>query len=80
MIKKVTLNSNGVRMLLKSDEAMQICKDYAYKAQAKLGEGYNVTYRTGRYRANAEVAAVSEKAIRENRKKNSILKAVYGGD
>lgn len=80
MIKKVTLVSKGVRELLQSKEAMQLCKDYAYKAQKKLGEGYNVTYMTGKNRVNAEVAAVSAKAIRENMKHNTILKAVSGGD
>lgn len=76
MIKKVTLNSKGVREMLKSQEAMQICKDYAYSAQAKLGSGYDVTYMTGKLRVNAEVAAVSKKAIQENLKGNTILKAV----
>lgn len=80
MIKKVTLVSKGVRELLQSKEAMQLCKDYAYKAQEKLGEGYSVTYMIGKNRVNAEVAAVSAKAIRENMKHNTILKAVSGGD
>lgn len=76
MIKKVTLNSTGVKALLKSDEALQICKDYAYSAQSKLGSGYEVTYMKGRLRANAEVAAVSKAAKLENMKNNTILKAV----
>ena len=80
MIKKVTLVSKGVRELLQSDEAMQLCQDYAYKAQQRLGPGYEVTYMTGKYRVNAEVAAVSAKAIQENMKHNTILKAVGSSD
>lgn len=75
-IKKVTLSSKGIREMLKSKEAMQVCKDYAYAAQSKLGSGYEVTYMTGQLRVNAEVAAVSKEAIQENLKNNTILKAV----
>lgn len=73
---KVKLNRSGVRALLKSAEMMQICKDHAYATQAALGDGYEVTYRTGKNRANAEVAAVSREARRENRRHNTILKAL----
>lgn len=73
---KVVLNSVGVRNLLKSQEMLQICKDHAYSAQSKLGDGYEVTYRTGKKRVNAEIAAVSSEARRENSKNNTILKAV----
>ena len=76
---KVTLNRQGVRQLLRSDEMLTICKDYAYAAQSRLGEGYEVSYMKGKNRVNAEVAAVSPEAIRENRKKNTILKAVTSG-
>lgn len=75
---KIKLNRAGVRSLLRSPEMMQICKDHAYAAQSRLGEGYEVTYRTGNNRVNAEVAAVSTASRRENRKHNTILKAVKG--
>ncbi|MCC8181528.1 MAG: hypothetical protein LIO45_00890 [Clostridiales bacterium] len=73
---KVTLNRSGVRQLLRSQEMMNLCTKYAYTAQAKLGDGYGVTYRTGKNRVNAEVGAISEKAIRENLENNTILKAL----
>lgn len=76
---RVKLVRSGVRQLLRSPEMMQICKDYAYRAQNSLGAGYEVTYRTGRNRVNAEVAAVSAEARRENIKNNTILKALGGG-
>lgn len=75
---KVTLKSSGIRKLLRSDEVLQECKDYAYRARARLGDGYSVNYRKGKVRANAEIAAESPEARRENLKKNTLLKAVTG--
>ena len=72
----IKLNRSGVRELLRSDEMLQICKDYAYSAQAKLGDGYEVTYMKGKNRANAEVAAVTWKAKVANWRNNLILKAL----
>lgn len=76
---KVTLNRSGVRSLLQSQEMMDICKSYAFSAQSKLGDGYSVTYQTGKNRVNAEVAAITTEAIRENAQNNTILKALGGG-
>lgn len=73
---KIKLNRAGVRALLKSDEMLDICKDHAYRAQSKLGDGYEVTYRKGKNRVNASVGAITPKARRENSKHNTIIKAV----
>lgn len=73
---KVELNSQGVKELLKSNEMMNICTEYAYSAQSKLGEGYIVTYHRGKNRVNASIMADTPEAIRENLKQNSILKAL----
>ena len=75
---KFQLNSEGVRSLLKSPEMMDICKSYATNAQARLGDGYEVTTMTGKTRVNAQIAATTIKAKRENAKHNTILKAVQG--
>jgi hypothetical protein len=75
---KFKLNRKGVRELLRSDACLQMCKNYAYSAQSRLGDGYDVSYRTGKNRANAEVAAVSHKAIQENLECNTILKSLRG--
>lgn len=75
---KFKLNRKGVRQLLRSDPCMQMCKKYAYSVQGRLGDGYEVTYRTGKNRVNAEVAAVSNKALVENLHSNTILKALGG--
>ena len=74
----IKLNRAGVRDLLRSEEAVEICESYANKAATQLGEGYEVTTFRGRNRANASVSAESPKAIRENLKSNTILKAVKG--
>ena len=73
---KIKLNREGVRQMLQSQEMLAICKEHAYAAQSKLGEGYEVTYRQGKNRVNAEIAAVSGKAVRENQKRNTKLKAL----
>ena len=75
---KIELNRKGVRELLQSAEMMDVCKEYAYKAKAKLGGGYEVSYQKGKNRVNASIAAVSRKAKRENLVKNTVLKAVKG--
>ena len=76
---KFKLNHQGVRELLRSDEAMAVCRSYADAAQSRLGEGYEVTTFTGRNRVNASVFAATVEARRENAANNSILKAVGGG-
>ena len=75
---KVKLNKRGVRSILQSQEMMQICKDHAYSAKSKLGDGYEVTYRKGKTRVNASIAAMSDRAKKENAKGNTILKALGG--
>lgn len=72
------LNSHGVRELLQSQEMMGICKQYASKAQSKLGEGYEVTTHTGKTRVNAQIKAETYKARKDNAENNSILKALRG--
>ncbi len=73
---KVELNHSGVRSMLRSKEMMEICEGYADAALSRLGSGYKVSSQVGKNRVNAEVAAVSAKAIRENSKDNAILKAL----
>lgn len=75
---KFVLNRDGVRDLMKSSEMMEVCKDYANGALSRLGDGYTVTTYVGKTRVNAEVAAETFKARRENSKDNTILKALRG--
>ena len=73
---KVELNRAGVRELLRSGEMMAECEKHANAALGRLGEGYAVTTQTGRNRVNAEVAAVTFKARRDNLENNTILRAL----
>lgn len=76
MSSKVELNSNGVRELLQSKEMMDICSELANEARAKCGRGYEVTTHKGRTRVNAEIAAVTRRAKKDNAKNNTILRAL----
>ena len=75
---KVKLNSKGVRALLKSQEMMNVCTKQAYTAQSKLGDGYEVSYKTYETRAVASIEATTPKTIKENLRHNTILKALKG--
>lgn len=75
---KLTLDRAGVRKLMKSPEMLELCKEIAFDAQSKLGEGYAVTYRTGKTRVNASIVAKTYQAQRENLEENTILKALRG--
>lgn len=75
---KFELNQAGVRELMQSSEMMAVCKEYADNALSRLGDGYQVTTMVGKTRVNAQVAAVTYRARKENSENNSILKAVRG--
>lgn len=75
---KFVLNREGVRELLRSKEMMAVCSEYANKALGNLGSGYEVSTYVGTNRVNAEVAAVSYEARKENSENNSILKSIRG--
>ena len=56
---------------------MDICTEYANNALGKLGDGYEVSTHTGANRVNAQIAAESFAARRENLNSNTIIKAVW---
>lgn len=73
---KVVLNRAGVRELMQSPEMQAILKEHADATAAALGEGYEVTTRVGKNRANAEVAAVTYQTRKDQLENNTILKAL----
>ena len=73
---KFELNKDGVRQLLQSPEMLNVCKSYADKAKNTLGEGYEVTTHIGKTRVNAEIAATTFKARKDNSENNTILRAL----
>lgn len=75
---KFELNRNGVKELMQSQEMKQICEDYANDALSRLGDGYEVTSMVGKTRVNAQIAAVTYAARKENLQENTILKSLRG--
>lgn len=76
---KFELNRAGVRELLRSQEMMNICREYADGVQARAGDGYEVTTHVGRNRVNASVHAETYEARKDNYDNNTLLKALGGG-
>ena len=72
------LNRDGVRQLMQSSEMMSVCKSYADRAMGALGDGYEVSTMTGKTRVNAQIAAVTYRARKENSENNTILKSLRG--
>ncbi len=76
---KFELDRGGVRELLRSPEALNICKGYAEQARSRAGEGYEVTTFVGANRANASVHAETYEARQDNYNNNTLLKSLGGG-
>ncbi|HEM2777305.1 TPA: hypothetical protein ACGOSD_001394 [Streptococcus suis] len=70
------LNRAGVRELLKSPEMQAVLTDKANGIRNRAGDGYASDIYVGKTRANAMVYADSIKAKRDNKKNNTLLKAV----
>lgn len=73
---KFELNKAGVGELLKSEEMMTICKEYADGIRARAGEGYETDTYVGKTRANAMVYPATKEAYMDNLENNTLLKAV----
>ena len=73
------LNRAGVRELLRSQEAMDVVRQYATQIQGRAGDGYEVTTHVGKNRVNASVHAETYKARKDNYENNTLLKALGGG-
>ena len=72
---KFELDRAGVRELLKSPEAMGICKEYASAIRNRAGDGYEMDTYVGANRVNASVYAATYEARRDNYENNTLLKA-----
>lgn len=73
---KFKLNYDGVGQLLKSAEMQGVLEEKATAIKNRAGEGYDQDVYVGKTRANAMVYADSYKAKRDNKKNNTLLKAV----
>lgn len=76
---KFELNRPGVGELLKSQEALSVCQEYASQVAGRAGDGYEITTHVGKTRVNASVAAATYEAAQDNYENNTLLKALGGG-
>lgn len=70
------LNRAGVAELMKSPEMVTLLKEKAKTIQERAGNGYEISTFTGKNRANISIKTKSRKAIRDNNKNNTLLKAL----
>lgn len=72
------ISSPGVREFMNSTPVQTELFEHAQKVQSRAGAGYEVSIQAGKARAHARVATVTEKAVRENLRNNTLLKALGG--
>lgn len=76
---KIELNRNAIRQqLLKSPEIQDICKEHADNIANRCGDGYKSTEYMESTRIVAKVYTDSFRAMHDNMKNNTLLKAVKG--
>ena len=75
-----TLNSEGIGKLLKSDKIGEVTAQFGQAVLNRCGSGYTMDTRVGKYRNITRVTAVSDDAIADNLKNNTLLKALHGGE
>ena len=76
MSRKFMLNRAGVAELMKSPEMVAFLKETAKTIRNRVGDGYETSTFVGKNRANISVKTKSRKAIRDNNKNNTLLKAL----
>ncbi|MFK4963321.1 hypothetical protein [Lactococcus formosensis] len=74
--KGFKLNYSGVSSLMKSPEMQAVLEAKASAVRQRCGPGYGQDIHVGKNRANAMVFAETYGAKRDNKKNNTILKAV----
>lgn len=73
---EIELNSAGVRELLQSDPISASVMEAAAGVCARAGDGYEVETYTTSQRAVARVKAATHGARKDNRKNNTLLRAL----
>lgn len=77
---KLELNNKAVRELLRSQWAMDVCKELADGIAQQCGEGYGVSTHVGENRVNVSVYTETAEAMQDNLENNTILHALGGGE
>lgn len=77
-MKKVRfkLDIKGLNELMKSDEMQAVLEEAGSQVASAAGEGYGTRVHTASYVAIANVYPETDEESRENRKENTLLKAV----
>lgn len=73
---KIELNNSAIRDLLRGEDVQNALSSRANLIKSKLGEGYETDIYVGKNRANASIRAESKEAKRDNKKNNTLLKAM----
>lgn len=73
---KFKLNRDGVREVLKSEGVQGVLSQKGAEVQNRCGDGYDQSDKVGKKRAYVTIYASSFKAKRENKKNNTLLKAL----
>ena len=74
---KVMLNRAEIRkQILNGDSTMQYLTELAEDIQGRCGDGYEVSSQKGKTRCNARISTENYRAMRDNYKNNTLLKAM----
>lgn len=73
---RFVLNKKGVKSVLKSSEMKDIVEKKAIEVKNRCGDNYGQDSYVGRYRVNAMVFTSNFKGMRDNKKNNTLLKAL----
>ena len=76
---KFELNKAGVAELLKSKEMHAVLDEHASKVLGRLPHGYGITPGETSQRAKTTVGTRTIEAAADNKKNNTLLKALGGG-
>lgn len=73
---KFILNKAGVKSILKGPQMKEIVEKKAIEIKNRCGSDYDQNSHVGKNRVNAMVFASTFKGIRDNKKNNTLLKAL----
>lgn len=73
---KVWIEPSGMNELRNSEEMKQVLQEYASQVSKRAGDGYTSSVKSAPTRAVATVRADSPKAVRDNFKNNTLLRAL----
>ena len=75
---KFKLNTKGIGAFLKSEPVQKMISERANEIANRAGTGYEADTQIGQKRATGRVKAATAKAKKDNKKNNTLLKAVRG--